>query len=130
VQEALRSLLLTALGSLVGSRVTWGERPQASSLPAVVLTTISEDPAYVYNGPIDLESYRVQVDIYSSSASASLAIDRLLKSAVSGFKGIVGSVELTILLEARRFDSVEDALGSTSRIHRISRDLRVVSQET
>jgi hypothetical protein len=60
---ALRARLLGETGA--GSRVTWVDRPQASTLPAITLQTISADRPRTYNGMQGLRLSRVQMDVWA-----------------------------------------------------------------
>ena len=63
-QAALRARLVAAapVTALVGSRIYWVDRPQASALPAITLQTISDDRPQHMKGFIGLNPARVQVD--------------------------------------------------------------------
>ena len=76
-QAALRARLVAAapVTALVGSRIYWVDRPQASALPAITLQTISDDRPQHMKGFIGLNPARVQVDLWTASygAAADLA---------------------------------------------------------
>lgn len=60
-REALRARVT----GLAGGRVYWGERPQASPLPAILLTAVSDDRPQTLKD-WDLAPGRIQVDVYGS----------------------------------------------------------------
>lgn len=126
MQEDLRAHLVAA--GL--PRVAWAQRPQGSSLPAVLLTLVSEVTRYGYGGPDALTTSRVQADIYADSYAAALAVDRTLVPAVNGFKGTVGTTEFGAVFLESRFDGTEDPASGSGPLHRISRDLMVSHKET
>ena len=127
MQADLRSLLLAdaGLSALVGSRVTWTMRPQATALPAVVLTIISEVRPYTYAGEVALYETRVQADTYAASAYVARDVDRALAETVSGFKGDVGGTVFDGIFIVSRFDAIEEPGAGSAPVHRISRDLMI-----
>lgn len=62
-REALRARVT----GLAGGRVYWGERPQATTVPAVLLTSIADDRPQTLKD-WDLAPGRVQIDTYGSTA--------------------------------------------------------------
>lgn len=131
MQEDFRGLLLAegAITTLVGSRITWNERPQASALPAIVLTIAGEDRAYAYDGDSSVAT-RVQVDIYASSYASAVAIDRAAVMALSGRTATRGATQFMGIFFESRFDAVEEDEKSAQRVQRISRDLIIHHKET
>lgn len=55
--------LLNRVDSLAGGKVYWGERPQTTTLPALVLTMVSDDRPQHLKG-FSLSEGRVQFDAY------------------------------------------------------------------
>lgn len=95
MEEALRTLLLatTAVTDEVSTRIYWGERPQGSAVPALVLRVISKPLAYHMTGTSNPVEYRVQADCYGTTYSdaklAARAVDNLLDGYNSGdFQGV------------------------------------------
>ena len=68
-REALRS---RATG-LAGGRVYWGERPQASTMPALLFTSISDDRPQTFKD-WDLAPGRVQIDTFATTAKEAWAL--------------------------------------------------------
>ncbi len=56
--------------NLVAQRVTWVQRPQATVLPAVTLTTLSDDRPQHLAGFESLMPARVQVDCWADTHAA------------------------------------------------------------
>lgn len=121
-QGALRARLIAAapVTALVGTRVYWVERPQATSLPAITLQTISEDRRQHMAGFDGLDVSRVQIDCWAtkhvgSTELAEAAIAALIPAATSN----------GVRFERAFIDSLRD-LGEqagTQFIHRASIDL-------
>jgi hypothetical protein len=67
MRAALRSRLMgdATVSSLVGTRVDWGLRPQAKSLPAIRLTVVPTPRDYTMGGAQNTQFYRVQVDCFA-----------------------------------------------------------------
>lgn len=69
MEELLRAALLanSSLTTLVGTRVTWLERPQGAALPAVTLQIVATARSYTMQGPVDLVPYTVQIDVWGGT---------------------------------------------------------------
>lgn len=105
MEEALISKLLTDAGvaALVGARVYPVSRPQASPLPAIVLTTISSIPVYTDDGESGLEQSRVQIDCIGQSYADAKLTSRAVKASLSAFVGSVDGKEFqNILIDGER----------------------------
>lgn len=72
MQAALRARLLGQTSA--ASRVSWVDRPQGSSLPAITLQTISSDRPRTYNGMQSLRLSRVQLDAWGASYAEARAV--------------------------------------------------------
>jgi hypothetical protein len=59
---------------LVGTRITWVNRPQATSLPAITLQIIDDDRAQHMGGFQSLQFIDVQIDIWATSYEQGRAI--------------------------------------------------------
>ena len=69
MQAALRSRLLddATVSGLVGTRVDWGLRPQAKSLPAINLTLVPTPRDYHMGGAQATQQFRVQCDCWAAT---------------------------------------------------------------
>lgn len=128
MQEGLRALLLADAGvsALVGTRVTWGARPQGSALPAVVLHLISDVPGYTLAGDNGHRDSRVQVDsIGEGQPLSALNVARAVQAALSGYSGTVaGTIFQGIFIDQTR-DLSEAAPESERRLFHISTDVLI-----
>lgn len=66
MEKALRARIMAA-APVVGTRVYWGIRPQGSALPAIVLTTVSDNRTQHMKGFDTYQAKRVQVDCYATT---------------------------------------------------------------
>ena len=64
-----RAALLARASGLASGRFYWGERPQGTTLPAGILTAISDDRPQHLKG-FSLSPSRVQVDTYGATTKA------------------------------------------------------------
>lgn len=121
-QGALRARLTAAapVTALVGQRVYWVDRPQASSLPAITLQTITEGRTQHMKGFDGFNSSLVQVDCWGT------AYGDVRKIAEAVIAALVPENTSNGVRFARAFvDSIRD-LGErveTQFIHRTSLDL-------
>src|SRR5688572_25616453 len=69
MQTALRSRLLAdaTVAGLVGTRVDWGLRPQAKSLPAITLDLPGSPRGYHMGGAQNTQIARVQIDYWATT---------------------------------------------------------------
>ncbi len=123
MEEAVTAHLLASAGvtALVGQRVTWLERPQASALPAIVLQRIGGQPDYAMDGPTGLAQSRVQVDCWGGAYATAKAVARAVVEGLSGasFAGSGMTVHGTF------FDNERDFIESDAadvRLYRTSLD--------
>ena len=66
MEADLRTRVMAAVPA-VGTRVYWGIRPQNSALPAIVLTTVSDQRSQHMKGFDAFQAKRVQVDCYATT---------------------------------------------------------------
>lgn len=69
MQGALRARLLAAapVTALVGQRIYWLDRPQASALPSITLQTIAGERSQTHDGFQSTQASTIQCDIWASS---------------------------------------------------------------
>lgn len=120
MEDALTSYLLgqTALTTLVGQRITWDERPQLESLPAVILTVASATVDYHHGGRSNLQRARVQADVWGASAAQVVTVKRALITAVEAMTtSNTGAVIVRAFIE-NDFSSAPEDTGGGSRVFR------------
>jgi hypothetical protein len=123
-QSGVRARLLADTTILAGvvNRVYWGERPQGTAYPAIVLQTISDPrPAHLkdYDGA---RSTLVQMDVMATTYKAALDIARAGIAALKEPETISGKIFGPAFVDSQR-DTVEPS--GTSNIHRQSVDLNI-----
>jgi hypothetical protein len=124
MQGALRARLLAAapVTALVGQRVYWVDRPQASQLPAIVLQVISDPRPQHLKGFEDLRETRVQMDIFGTSYGQVRTLTEAALAAV-----VPENTSNGIIFNRALVDGARD-LGErteTQFIHRHSTDLLI-----
>lgn len=68
METALRARIMAAAPA-VGTRVHWGIAPPNSSLPYIVLTTVSDNRSQHFKGFDTYQAKRVQIDCYAGTYS-------------------------------------------------------------
>lgn len=124
MQSGIRTRLLNdaRVADLVGTRVDWGQRSQATAYPAIVLQTIS-DPR-----PANLKGYEktrgtlVQMDVYAKEYETALIIARAAIAVLKDPRKIGGKKFGPTFVDGQR-DSLETS--GTTNIHRQSVDLNI-----
>jgi hypothetical protein len=91
MEGALRARLLAAapVTAKVGTRVYWDDRPQSSSLPAVLLTVISDIRDQTLKG-FDMPEARVQADVLALSFADKKALKEAVIAALAPAEEING----------------------------------------
>ena len=120
MRSDLRAALLAApdVAAMVGARVYPNIRPQASPLPALVLTVVSGRRDYHTRGVGTLKTRRVQVDVFASTAQDAEDLSNATEEALSGFSGVVGGTRFQgVFLDAER-DGFEPAQEEGSAVYR------------
>lgn len=86
MQAALRARLLAAspVTTLISQRVYWVSRPQASSLPAIVLQTMGDERPQHLQGFDDLRPARVQVETWGRNYAEARAVKEAAIAALVG----------------------------------------------
>lgn len=121
-QASVRARLLAdaAITAEVGTRVYWGERPQADPLPAIVLTTVSDPRPFCIDHYQETRSTRVQLDVFAEHYGEALRIARAAISVLKDPAIISGKVFGAAFVDSQR-DLSERVNGE--EIHRQSVDL-------
>lgn len=124
MEEALVAYIIAASGvtALLGTtatRVYWGNAPQNTAKPYVVLTRISGVRDYHQTAASGLVASRVQADCYGLTYASAKGVARALEARLSGYRGTTGGeVFGGIFLDAERDmyddDSTPDKLFRTS----------------
>lgn len=124
MEAALRTKLLAdgELTALVGTRITWVQRPQAGSLPAITLQTISADRAQNFGGFEDMQSATIQADVWAANYASAAAVTEALIQA-SAETGMHGGVTFRRAFIERRRDGFEQS--DPQSFYRVSLDLTV-----
>lgn len=124
-QAGVRARLLTYydVQQIVGSRVTWLERPQLAGLPAITLQVISDPRPLNLKGFDDARSTDIQADCWG----------RTYKEAVILARAVIACLAPPAVIEGKKFGNAQVSgprdLGETvpdgSFVHRQSLDLTI-----
>lgn len=89
MEEEFRALLQAAptVTALAPGGVHWGERPQGSPLPAVVLHVIDGAEGATLQGTDGLDVGRVQVDAWALAQTDAIRLRRAIESLLHGYRG-------------------------------------------
>lgn len=128
MQEQLVDRLLAdpVLAELVVGRITWQQRTQGGTLPAVVMYLIDAVRGYHAQGPDGLVEARVQVDCIGSTYRSALDVGRAVIDRLSGFRRVEAGIHGAFILAERHDFEKADA----EAWHRVSIDLQVWHTET
>ena len=127
----LLNLMLADAGltALCSDRMSWFERPQDGGTPAIVLHMISDVPSYTYQGEGSRKFNRVQCNLYAETDLEIVALATAFKSAVSGYRGIVGATNFKgIFIDGSR-EGVDPGKSDDEKLFVVSIDLRIHHKE-
>lgn len=119
LQGALRARLLAAapVTALVGQRIYWVVRPQATELPAITLETVTGDRPRTYGGLQATRAPRVQMNVWAPDYS-------LAQQVIAAAVAALAPTQVTsngIYFDQIDFESEGDSLerlGTTDIIHK------------
>jgi hypothetical protein len=128
MEAALRALLVGSgpVAALVGSRVYWGEIPQGSAAPAVVMYVVSRVPGYTFQGSDGMDESRIQIDVRDTNLGRAFEVRDAIRSILSGYRGTISGTYVSgafLLMERQRRDHTGPGL-----FHTVSLDFRIWSR--
>lgn len=114
-----------AVAALVGARIHPLEVPQASTFPAVTYQQVSGPRDHSSRGPTGTANLRVQVDCWAESYDGAIAVAKVVREALDGYRGSQGgaTVVSTVMLTER------DLSEPTPGLKRISQDYSIYLRE-
>lgn len=100
---------LSSAGTPAGERVYPMRLPQGSSLPAIVYREISPGIEYTQGGQSGVSEPRYQLDCWGADELAAKLLAFYVTSALSGYKGAMGSEQVqATFIEGRQDDPDPD----------------------
>lgn len=131
MEENLIAFLLAdvPLKALVGTKINWLQRPQASALPAITLQRISDLPTNDGCGADALTETRVQIDCWGLTFTSVLAVSRAVEAALSGQSFTHGTTEFVSVFIDASSDTAEPGTTQGSIIHRVRTDYQFWHRE-
>ena len=103
------------IAAIVGTRVTWGARPQGSVLPAVVLYLIGGEKGYSLGGESGPRRPRVQVNCLDTGYLGAMNASRAVIASLSGYTGTVDGVYFQGILQDSEPRSLDEPDGATEQ---------------
>lgn len=98
---------VAALGTAALTRVFDEQVPQGAALPFMALTVLSANQPQVLNGSGLLKRATIRLAIFSRSASERDVMGDVIRATYHGFKGTVGSTNVSSIRVEDSADSVE-----------------------
>lgn len=121
IRPALRTFLLensTIAAVVGGERVYPVVLPQGVTDPSIVYNLITETNDHHMQGASGLVMIRMQIDAYAQTHDAAAELALLIKEALDGYSGLMGSVTVQgVFADTARTDYQDDV-----KLHRVSRD--------
>lgn len=82
------------LVALQGTRIYPDALPQEPTLPATVFFSISDPSDYSHGGQSSWKEQRFQFESWAKDPLAAITLKNALRSALGGFKGMMGATEV------------------------------------
>lgn len=95
--------------------------PEAHKKPSWTYAVISDMSSYTLQGRDGLTRYRIQIDIYGTSAADCLTLFQTIDNVISGYHGTLPDPDSTVVQGIFR-DNITDFFDSDSRTYRRSVD--------
>jgi len=128
----LRAALLEYLGAdaaitaLVGARIYWQRRPQASALPCLVCSRVTGGYGHTLDGGSGHAQPTVQISALAASNAAAEDIAEAVRDAMQGFAGLWGSTLVTSVILQNEIDLDDpDQVGGDINTHEIALDYEI-----
>lgn len=116
----------------IGARVFAGVAPQGAEWPRIVLSKISDPPAYQLTGEAGYSVAQIQVDAWAKDVNGQnglLQAERLaaaIQNRMSGFRGMMGDTTVRSATIVRNNDeTIEPKNASDARKYRVSMDFDI-----
>lgn len=129
MEEALTAYILgsVALAAIVGGRIDWAVRPQASLTPSIVLQNITTVPYYSDEGDTGLSTTRIQADCWAKTYALAKSAARELTNRLSGgqAKFIQSGIEFQTAFKEDEQDSFERGAAAED-LYRVRLDFTLI----
>ena len=125
LEEAIFDFMSTNAGiiAVVDDRIFPKRLPQNPTLPAIVFQVVSSVPNYTMDQagdpPVAGETFtkkRVQFDLWTETYEGLLPVRDALFAGISGFRGMMGSVQIESVFVLNELDGFEPDTGSNRKI--------------
>jgi hypothetical protein len=123
-QTGVRARLLAdaTVAAGVATRIFWGDRPQGTAFPAIVLQTVSDPRTAHLKDYDETRVTLIQLDVYATTYASALSIARNAIAVLKVPTTISGKVFGPAFVDGQR-DTVEPS--GTTNIHRQSVDFSI-----
>lgn len=99
-----------------------------TSLPAVRIVTVANEPFDTKTGASTLDAIRVQIDSYAASMLTAQQLDEEIRDAIDRYRGsvtVIGTGGDTYFVDGIRFETRNETMEEEKDIFRISSDYQV-----
>ena len=126
IEKAIRSILVNnSTVKAITTRCYPGKIPQDPTYPLIVYYKVTGMRDHHLQGPSGLAHPRFQVEAWATTYDAAKTLANAIRTALDGYSGTVGTVDIrSILIESER-DVYEDAVSC----HRVIMDFYVWHSE-
>ncbi len=126
IEDGLRTHLIAdaPVTALVVARVYPLKLPQSPTYPALTYEIISDIPYRGLDGDHDKERIRVRVHCWSATYAGATDLARKVRTALSDFKGLMGTVEVS----STKFESWNDIFEDVPEVYRRVVDFMVTHE--
>jgi hypothetical protein len=129
IRPALRAFVLAAPGisAAIAARMYPGSLPQANTAGGLVYNRISGQGDHHNAGASGLARVRMQIDGWMPTRDAAAALMLLVKGAIDGYRGEMGTGAAAVQVQGVFFDSERDLPSDDAGgLHGVSHDYFIV----
>jgi hypothetical protein len=130
IEDAIYTRLaaVSAVSSLVSTRIYPGLLPESPTYPAVVFRFLSEQTFPAMGADAGVTKRRLQVDCWATTATAAQQLGDAVTTALSRFQGTVSYTGGSTVIDDIYRDGVMDLYDGKARVHQRAVDFIVMYQ--
>jgi hypothetical protein len=127
IEEALTTYLLSQSGltALIDRRFFYDERPENSTLPALLCINISDVKDHTLTAQQKLESPMLQFTSYGATRASARAVANQVKTALADYVGTMSGIEVQYIKLVNELPSTEQNEDGTIKVRTVDQEYEI-----
>ena len=127
IEEALTTYLLSQSGltALIDRRFFYDERPENSTLPALLCINISDVKEHTLTAQQKLESPMIQLTSYGTTRASARAVANQVKAALADYVGTMSGIEVQYIKLVNELPSTEQNEDGTVKVRTVDQEYEI-----